>query len=74
MEVVKGEEYHTEKYYCTVKEVMEMLGCRQRKAYSVIRSLREELISSGRLTPEYPIGRVPRQYLQERLMIKEVKT
>ena len=66
----KGEsEYHTEKYYCTVKEVMELAGCRRRKAYQIISSLREELVSSGRLTPEYPQGRIPRRYLEERLMI-----
>lgn len=62
-------EYHTEKYYCTVKEVMELAGCKTRKAYAIIRSLRDELISSGRLTPEYPQGRIPRQFLEERLMI-----
>ncbi len=71
---LKGEEYHTEKYYCTVQEVMEIVGCKRRKAYQIISSLRNELVTSGKLTPEYPHGRVPRKYLQERLMVQEVKT
>lgn len=31
------------KYYCGVTEVMEYLGCKENKAYEVIRGLRKEL-------------------------------
>ena len=62
-------EIRSTNYYCTAKEVMEMTGCGLNKAYRIIRSLRNELVQSGKLTPEYPNGRVPRKYLEQRLMI-----
>ena len=49
------------KYYCGVAEVMEYLGCKENKAYELIRELREELIEAGKLTPAYPQGKVPRK-------------
>ena len=66
----QGQEIHTNQYYCGAKEVMELIGCKQNKAYGIIRSLRQELIDQQRLTPEYPTGKVPRKYLLERLMIE----
>lgn len=57
------------KYYLEAPEVMEYLGCKEHKAYALIRSLREELIKAGRLTPEYPAGKVPKKYFFERCMI-----
>lgn len=36
------------KYYCGVAEVMEYLGCKENKAYELIRELREELIEADR--------------------------
>lgn len=57
--------------YISCKEVMEYLGCKQNKAYEVIRDLRMELIKSGKLTPAYPQGKVPRKYFFERCMIEE---
>ena len=59
------------KPYCGAREVMEYLDCKENKAYELIRKLREELIDAGRLTPEYPKGKVPRRYFLERCMIEE---
>lgn len=59
------------KYYCGVDEVMERLGCKENKAYEVIRELREELINDGKLTSAYPQGKIPRKYFFERCMIEE---
>lgn len=59
------------KYYCGAEDVMNYLGCKENKAYDLIRQLREELIEAGKLTPAYPIGKVPRKYFLERCMIDE---
>lgn len=59
------------KYYFGVTEVMGYLGCKENKAYELIRKLREELIEAGKLTPAYPQGKVPRKYFLERCMIEE---
>lgn len=59
------------KCFCGVEEVMEYLGCKENKAYSLIRGLRKELVDAGRLTKEYPQGKVPRKYFLERCMIEE---
>ena len=56
------------KYYIGVKEVMD---CKENKAYELIRQLRDELVKAGKLTPAYPIGKVPRKYFFERCMIEE---
>lgn len=61
----------TNRYYCGATEVMEYLGCKENKAYELIRQLREELITDGKLTPAYPQGKVPRKYFFERCMIEE---
>lgn len=58
-------------YYMGVKEAMFYLGCKQNKAYEVIRGLRKELIDAGRLFPGVPEGKVPRKYFLERCMIEE---
>ncbi len=52
--------------YYTVEDVMELLGVKQSKAYSIIRSLRKELIASGELLEEYPVGRVPKKHFDSR--------
>lgn len=52
--------------YYTVEDVMLLLGVKQSKAYRIIRSLRLELIASGRLIDEYPAGRVPKRYFDAR--------
>ena len=59
------------KYFLGVEDVMEYLGCKENKAYKLIRALRKELIDDGRLTPEYPPGKVPKQYFLTRCMIEE---
>lgn len=59
------------KYYCGVEDVMNYLGCKENKAYALIKKLREELIDAGKLTPAYPTGKVPRKYFLERCMIEE---
>jgi len=56
-------------YYLGVEDVMMYLGCRQNKAYSIIRSLKKELVEAGKLTPAYPNGKVPKKYFMERCMI-----
>lgn len=52
--------------YYTVDDVMELLGVKQSKAYNIMRSLRTELIASGRLIEEYPCGRIPKKYFNAR--------
>ena len=59
------------KYYIGAQEVMECLDCKENKAYELIRQLRDELVKAGKLTPAYPIGKVPRKYFFERCMIEE---
>ncbi len=58
-------------YYIGADEAMKYLGCKQNKAYEVIRGLRKELIDAGRLFPGLPQGKVPRKYFMERCMIEE---
>lgn len=58
-------------YYIGAVEVMDYLGCKENKAYEIIRGLRKELIDSGKLFPGVPQGRVPRKYFLERCMIEE---
>ena len=52
--------------YYTAADVQQLLGVKQTKAYRIIRSLRQELIVSGRLLEEYPAGRIPKKYFDER--------
>jgi len=52
--------------YYTVEDVMNLLGVKQSKAYDIMRSLRKELIASGRLIEEYPAGLVPKRYFDSR--------
>lgn len=59
------------RYYCGVEDVMEYLGCKENKAYTLIRQLRNELIEAGKLASGYPQGKVPRKYFMERCMIEE---
>lgn len=46
-----------------VKEVQELLGVKQTKAYAMIKQLNEELQAKGYLVVR---GRVPEAYLKER--------
>lgn len=58
-------------YFIGVEEVKEYLGCKDSKAYDIIRALKRELVEDGRLTPAYPKGKVPKKYFLERCMIEE---
>lgn len=58
-------------YYIGVNEVMKYLGCKENKAYEIIRGLRKELIDAGRLYSGVPAGRMPKRYFLERCMIEE---
>lgn len=55
-----------QKSYYDVNEVMDMLGCKQDKAYKIMRALKNELIEAGKLIPDYPAGKVPKKYFEER--------
>lgn len=56
----------TNRSYYDVTEVMEMLGCKQDKAYKVMRALKQELVDAGKLIADYPAGKVPKKYFDER--------
>ncbi len=58
-------------YFIGAEEVMGYLGCKQNKAYEIIRDLKQELVEAGRLTPAYPRGKIPKKYFMERCMIEE---
>lgn len=71
METAPGVVKEASKYFFGAKEVMEYLGCKQNKAYGVIRALRKELFDAGKLTPALPPGKIPKKYFLERCMIEE---
>lgn len=52
--------------YYTVEDTMQLLGVKKSKAYGIMRKLREELIASGNLIEEYPVGRIPKRYFNMR--------
>ncbi len=52
--------------YYTVEDVMQNLGIRRAKAYRMIKAVREEMIEAGYLTPEYPVGKIPKRYFDFR--------
>ena len=57
-------------YYLGAEDVMRYLGCKENKAYSVIRALRNELVDAGRLTAAFPRGKVPKKYFMQRCMVE----
>lgn len=59
------------KYYFGAAEVMYYLGCKQNKAYEVIRGMRKELIDAGLLYPGLPEGKIPKKYFMKRCMIED---
>lgn len=59
------------KYFIGASEVKEYIGCKDNKAYEIIRGLRKELIDSGQLFPGLPQGVVPRKYFMKRMMIDD---
>lgn len=58
-----------ERSYYDVDDVMSMFGVSKDKAYKMIRTLRQELIDSGTISSVYPIGKVPKKYLDEKCMV-----
>ncbi len=52
--------------YYKVEDVKQLLGVKQSKAYAIIQSLRKEMIASGYLTVEYPVGQIPKKYFNAR--------
>lgn len=50
-EIVSGVITTPRKYYCNAEDIMNYLGCKENKAYELIRKLRDELINDGKLTP-----------------------
>ncbi len=57
------------KPYYTAAEVQNILGVSRDKSYKIVRGLREELVAKGKLTDEYPKGKIPRRYFDEKCMI-----
>lgn len=57
------------KPYYSAKDVMGLLDVSRSKAYAMVASLRSECIEAKLITPDYPAGKVPRKYLNQKLMI-----
>ncbi len=55
--------------YYTAEEVQSLMGVSRDKAYTMIRSMRQECIDSGKLTGAYPTGRIPKKYFNAMCMI-----
>lgn len=55
--------------YYTAKDIQEMMGVRKSKAYSIIDSIRKDLMKTGKLHSSYPHGKVPKAYFNEVFMI-----
>ena len=60
-----------ETYLATAKEVAAMLGVSESMSYKIIKMCNQELRKKGYITVR---GKVPREYLIERVGIKEVVT
>lgn len=70
LEDQKGSE-NMETYLATAKEVAAMLGVSESMSYKIIKMCNQELRKKGYITVR---GKVPREYLKERVGIKEVVT
>lgn len=55
--------------YYTATDVMKILGVGKDKAYKMIRTTRDELISEGKLYDDYPKGKVPKVAFNTRYML-----
>ena len=60
-----------ESYLINAKETMQLLGVSEGMAYKIIARCNQELRKKGYITVR---GKVPREYLKERVGIKEVVT
>lgn len=52
--------------YYTVKDVMQILGCKQTKAQDIIRQLNDEMEEKGYM--RYPKGKVSKKYFNTRFI------
>ena len=57
------------KPFYTAAEVESLLGVSRAMSYRIIRGLRDELISEGKLSEVYPKGKIPKSYFNEKCMI-----
>lgn len=57
--------------YYTVDDVMDLLGIKESKAYDLMNKCRQELIESNQLISDYPRGRVPKRYFNQRCAIDD---
>lgn len=57
--------------YYDVNDVMKLLGVKHTKAYDLINKCRKELIDTDRLISDYPAGRVPKKYFNQRCAIED---
>lgn len=57
--------------YYTVNDVMALLGVKETKAYDLMNKCRQELIESNQLISDYPRGRVPKRYFNQRCAIDD---
>ena len=56
--------------YVTADQVQKLLGVGRSKSYGIIASLRQEMIDNGILTKDYPHGKIPKGYFQQRCAIE----
>jgi hypothetical protein len=59
-----------DKPYYSAKDVMDLLDVSRSKAYQIVSALRGECIDEKLITPKYPAGKVPKRYLEQKLMIE----
>ena len=51
--------------YYTINDVSAALGCSRAKACTMIKYVREQYIASGKMTPVYPAGKIPKKFFNE---------
>lgn len=60
---------NAERSFYDASDVMFLLDVSRDKAYRIIRKMRQECIDAGRLTSEYPQGKVPKRYFNQQCML-----
>lgn len=58
-----------ERSFYDAADVMSLMAVSRDKAYRMIRKMRQDCIDSGKLTSEYPQGRVPKKYFNQQCML-----
>lgn len=56
--------------YYNAEDIMKLLDVSRSKAYSMIRSMRAELLETEQISACYPSGRIPKKYFNERCLIE----